>query len=114
MTHLPILNVHFNIRDYLYDYKVEIWKDETNCRFYIREETEGKIPRDFDQFFTIGQTLRQIHTGKADRNYTWHDIDFFNGADFQKKIILDMRWEEMADSGALLPLELNITFPEKS
>jgi hypothetical protein len=43
----------------------------------------------------------------------WNDIDFFNGIDFQKKIILDMRWEEVADSGALLPLQLNITFPDR-
>jgi hypothetical protein len=61
----------------------------------------------------VGQTLRWIHTGKADRNYLWNDIDFFNGIDFQKKIILDMRWEEVADSGALLPLQLNITFPDR-
>jgi hypothetical protein len=43
----------------------------------------------------------------------WQDIDFFSGPEFQKKCILDMRWEEVVDSGALLPLVLNITFPQK-
>jgi hypothetical protein len=43
----------------------------------------------------------------------WQDIDFFSGAEFQKKYVLDMRWEELVDSGALLPLSLSITFPQK-
>ena len=110
MPDSPILSVKFNLGDHPYDYQLEIWKNMEECRYYIREHSDA-TPRNFDQFLTVGQTLRWIHTGKADRNYTWHDIDFFNGLDFQKKIILDMRWEEVADSGALLPLELNVTFP---
>lgn len=114
MTHSQIMRVHFNIGDYPYDYKLEIWKNENEneCRFYVRE-CDDNTPRYFDPFMTVGQTLRWIHTGKPDTNYTWHDIDFFSGAEFQKKFVLDMRWEELVDSGALLPLELNITFPEK-
>jgi hypothetical protein len=112
MTHSQIMKIHFNVADYPYDYQLDIWKNENECSFYIRECDE-KIPRYFDQFLTIGQTLRWIHSGKPDTNYTWHDIDFFSGADFQKKYVLEMRWEELVDSGVLLPLQLNITFPEK-
>jgi hypothetical protein len=112
MTHSQIMKIHFNSSDYPYDYQLEIWKNENECRFYVRECDE-KIPRDFDQFMTVGQTLRWIHTGKADRNYRWQDIDFFSGAEIQKKYVLDMRWEELVDSGAVLPLELNIVFSEK-
>ena len=112
MTHSQIMKIHFNVGDYPYDYQLEIWKNENECKFYVRECDE-KTPRYFDQFMTVGQTLRWIHTGKADTNYMWQDIDFFSGAEFQKKIILDMRWAEVDDSGAILPLHLNITFPEK-
>ena len=106
------MKIHLNNDDYPYDYEVEIWKDVNNCRYYILEEA-GLDPRDFDQFLTVGQTLRGIHTGTVDAQYTWHDIDFFSGSEIQKKFILDMRWEDVVDSGLLLPLTLNITFPEK-
>lgn len=106
------MKIHFNVGDYPYDYQLEIWKNEETSKFYVRE-SDDKTPRYFDQFMTVGQTLRWIHTGKADTNYMWQDIDFFSGAEFQKKIILDMRWAEVDDSGALLPLELSITFPDK-
>jgi len=112
MTHSEIMKIHFNVGDYPYDYQLEIWKNGDTGKFYVRECDE-KNPRYFDQFMTIGQTLRWIHTGKADTNYMWQDIDFFSGAEFQKRIILDMRWAEVDDSGALLPLELSITFPQK-
>jgi len=112
MQNIHVMTVKFNLGDYPYNYELEIWKNLEECRYYIREHADP-TPRDFDQFLTVGQTLRWIHTGRADRNYLWNDIDFFNGIDFQKKIILDMRWEEVADSGALLPLELNITFPDR-
>ena len=111
MPNTLIMTLKFNLGDYPYDYELEIWKNIPECRYYIREHADA-TPRNFDQFLTVGQTLRWIHTGKADRMYTWHDIDF-NGIDYQKKIILDMRWEEVADSGALLPLELNVTFPDR-
>lgn len=106
------MKIHFNVGDYPYDYQLEIWKNEETGKFYVRE-CDDNTPRYFDQFMTVGQTLRWIHTGKADTNYMWQDIDFFSGAEFQKRIILDMRWAEVDDSGALLPLDLSITFPQK-
>ena len=114
MTHFPIMKLHFNIGDYPYDYQLEVWKNAGTgtCFYYIREVVDTTTTH-FDQFLTVGQTLRRIHTGKADTNYTLHDIDFFSGTELQKKLVLDMRWEEVVDSGALLPLTLNITFPEK-
>lgn len=112
MQNVHVMTLKFNLGDYPYDYELEIWKNIPECRYYIHEHADA-TPRNFDQFLTVGQTLRFIHTGKADRNYMWNDIDFFNGIDFQKKVILDMRWEEVADSGALLPLELNVTFPDR-
>jgi hypothetical protein len=112
MPNIHVMTLKFNLGDYPYDYELEIWKNILECRYYIREHADT-TPRNFDQFLTVGQTLRFIHTGKADRNYTWQQIDFFNGIAFQKKMILDMRWEEVADSGAMLPLELNITFPDR-
>lgn len=128
MTHIPIMKLRFNNDDYPYDYELEIWKNQDTCKYYFREQLDCLCPEhgepncagcrlsavsDFDQFLTIGQSLRWVHTGKADTKYTWHDIDYFNGPEFQKKIILDMRWEELADSGACLPLSLNISFSEK-
>lgn len=114
MTHTRIMRIHFNSADYPYDYHLEIWKNwgTGTCFYYIREVVDTTTQH-FDQFLSIGQTLRLIHTGKADTNYTWHDIDFFSGSELQKKFVLDMRWEELVDSGVMLPLELNITFPEK-
>ena len=114
MTDFPIMRLHFNTADYPYDYELEIWKNAgpETCLFYIREVVDTTTTH-FDQFLTVGQTLRLIHTGTADTTYTWHDIDFFSGSEFQKKYVLDMRWEELVDSGSILPLELNITFPEK-
>lgn len=112
MQNIHVMTVKFNLGDYPYDYELEIWKNISECRYYIREHADP-TPRDFDQFLTVGQTLRLIHTGRADRNYLWNDIDFFSGSEFQKKIILDMRWEEVVDSGALLPLEMSITFPKR-
>jgi hypothetical protein len=108
------MKIHFNSADYPYDYKLEIWKNfgTGTCFYYIREVVDTTTQH-FDQFLSIGQTLRLIHTGNADTNYTWHDIDFFSGGEFQKKFVLVMRWEELADSGLMLPIELNITFPEK-
>lgn len=112
MTHFPVLSIQFNSDDYPYDYHLAIWKNEGSgtCLFYI---LENDIPSHFDQFLTIGQTLRLIHTGKADREYTWHDIDFFSGSELQKKYVLDMRWEEVLDSGMAspLPLMMTIRFP---
>jgi len=117
-----VMHIHVNTDDYPYDYELEIWKDPDNCVFYARTPDfctccyrgeELYSVGNFDQFLTIGQSLRHFHTGKADRTYTWRDIDFYNGPEFQKKIILDMRWEEVCDSGALLPLKMNITFPEE-
>jgi hypothetical protein len=112
MTHFPVLSVHFNSDDYPYDYHLAIWKNEGSgiCLFYILEDD---LPSHFDQFLTIGQTLRWIHTGNADTNYTWDDIDFFSGSDLQKKFVLDMRWEELLDSGMAspFPLMMTIRFP---
>jgi len=109
MTHFHVMTVHFNNDDYPYDYELEIWKNAGSgiCLFYIREE-DATIH--FDQFLTVGQTLRWIHTGKADTNYTWHVIDFYSGSESQKKNLLDMRWEELVDSGVTLPLSLSVTF----
>ena len=112
MTHFPVLSIHFNSDDYPYDYHLAIWKNGGVgiCLFYIREDD---IPSHFDQFLTVGQTLRWIHTGKADTEYRWNDIDFFSGSDLQKKCVLDMRWEELLDSGMAspLPLMMTIRFP---
>jgi hypothetical protein len=112
MTHFPVLSVHFNSDDYPYDYHLAIWKNEGvgTCLYYIREDD---IPSHFDQFLTVGQTLRWIHTGKVDTEYRWNDIDFFSGSDLQKKCVLGMRWEELLDSGMAspLPLMMTIRFP---
>ena len=112
MTHFPVFSVHFNSDDYPYDYHLAIWKNEGvgTCLFYILEDEASSH---FDQFLTVGQTLRWIHTGKADTEYGWQDIDFFSGSDLQKKYVLDMRWEELVDSGIAspLPLMMTIRFP---
>lgn len=129
MNHLQIMNVHFNNDDYPYDYELEVWKDIHTCRYYFRDRLDSLCPehgepncrgcrlatvQDFDQFLTIGQTLRWVHTGKADTNYTWRDIDYFSGAEFQMKYVLDMQWEEFVDSGTgVVPVSLNITFPTR-
>jgi hypothetical protein len=112
MTHFLVLSIHFNSDDYPYDYHLGIWKNQGSgtCLYYILEDN---VPSHFDQFLTIGQTLRWIHTGKADTEYGWHDIEFFSGSDLQKKCVLDMRWEELLDSGTAspLPLMMTIRFP---
>ena len=112
MTHFLVLSIHFNSDDYPYDYHLGIWKNQGSgtCLYYILEDN---VPSHFDQFLTVGQTLRWIHTGKADTEYGWKDIDFFSGSDLQKKYVLDMRWEELLDSGMAspFPLMMTIHFP---
>lgn len=112
MTHFLVLSIHFNSDDYPYDYHLGIWKNQGagTCLYYILEDN---VPSHFDQFLTVGQTLRWIHTGKSDREYGWKDIDFFSGSDLQKKYVLDMRWEELLDSGMAspFPLMMTIHFP---
>jgi len=77
MTDFPIMRLHFNTADYPYDYELEIWKNAgpETCLFYIREVVDTTTTH-FDQFLTVGQTLRLIHTGKADTNYTSAAVSF--------------------------------------
>ena len=130
MTHIPIVEIRFNNDDYPYDYQLEVWKDTDTCTFYIREELESPCPEhreprcrtcsleitgNFDQFFTVGQTLRWIHVGTGDREYGTGNIDFLSRKDnaMFRRTVLDMRWEELVDSGLELPASICVTFPNR-
>lgn len=140
-----VATIYFNADNYPYDYQMDIWRDTSTGTFYVMDTTfscysgscrceadsgcggylKGVGSMTFgeiipDQTWTVGQTCRWIHTGKADFNYDWpytgyvgvqnSETDEHRDADkgFYKQF-LGFTWEELEKEVHHLSFE--IAFP---
>lgn len=117
---MRIMTIHFNNGEY----HLDVLKNDTTGKFYIHEpllyslcrrhrtmrckECNEAVLYDFDNQYTIGNTIRWIQVSKADYNYTWNNVTFYSGN--QAKHILDMTWDEFLHSETDLPAKMAISF----